>query len=186
MPITTVYLIRHAHAVFSNDEARSLSPSGREAAQVVANRLATAPLAAIYSSPSTRVIDTVLPLAERLALEPQLVPDLRERELPIVRPDEFEGLVRDAWQSPDQAPHGGESNVRARARGLAVVRGVVSNHAGQQAALATHGNLLTLVLNALDSAFGYEFWRRLSFPDIYRLDFDNQRLARVERTWDAV
>jgi hypothetical protein len=41
------------------------------------------------------------------------------------------------------------------------------------------------MLNALTPTFGYEFWRRLSFPDIYQLAFDSRELRRVERLWDA-
>jgi 2,3-bisphosphoglycerate-dependent phosphoglycerate mutase len=51
--------------------------------------------------------------------------------------------------------------------------------------LATHGTLLALVLNGLDAAFGYDFWRRLTFPDAYRLDLDGSALLRVERLWEA-
>ena len=50
--------------------------------------------------------------------------------------------------------------------------------------VATHGNLLALILNGLDSAFGYDFWRQLSFPDVYRLEFEGTALTRVERIWD--
>ena len=46
---------------------------------------------------------------------------------------------------------------------------------------ATHGNLLALVLNGFDPAFGYEFWHQLSFPDIYRLAFDGNSLVAVDR-----
>ena len=52
-------------------------------------------------------------------------------------------------------------------------------------ALATHGNLLALALNGLDPSFGYEFWRRLSFPDVYGLTLDGRRLIGVERIWDS-
>jgi 2,3-bisphosphoglycerate-dependent phosphoglycerate mutase len=51
--------------------------------------------------------------------------------------------------------------------------------------LATHGNLLALVLNALDPRFGYEFWRQLSFPDLYQLMFDGSDLRDVAHLWDA-
>ena len=88
-------------------------------------------------------------------------------------------------ESPDEAPDEGESNVQAQARGLAVVRTLVAHHAGSQIVLATHGNLLALVMNALDPTFGYEFWRRLSFPDIYQLVFNRTELHSVERQWDA-
>jgi 2,3-bisphosphoglycerate-dependent phosphoglycerate mutase len=41
------------------------------------------------------------------------------------------------------------------------------------------------MLNGLDSRFGYEFWRRLSFPDVYQLAFDGAELRDVERLWNA-
>jgi 2,3-bisphosphoglycerate-dependent phosphoglycerate mutase len=124
-------------------------------------------------------------LAHSLGLCPEVVPDLRERELPAISLEEFEAVIRESWSSPDRAPRGGESNVRAQIRGLRVLRTVTERHGGSQAVIATHGNLLTLVLNALDRKFAYEFWRRLSFPDIYQLTFADGALHRVERLWDA-
>ena len=182
---TTIYLIRHAHADWRDDDERPLSSAGVDAAQSVAARLATQPIAALYTSPSRRSIETVEPLASRLGLHLEVVRDLRERELPAVSLDEFDSFVQQAWNDPNQSPCGGESNVQAQVRGLAVVRDVVARHVGSQVVLATHGNLLALVLHALDPSFGYEFWRRLSFPDIYQLTFDGLELRGVERQWDA-
>ena len=183
---TTIYLIRHAHADWRDDDARPLSHVGSKTAHLVADRLASRPIAALYTSPSTRSRETVEPLAKRLGLHAEEVPDLRERELPVVPPNEFDSLIRQAWDLPEEAPRGGESNVRAQVRGLAVLRAVVVRHHGSQAVLATHGNLLTLMLNALDPSFGYQFWRQLSFPDIYQLQFDDDEFRGVERLWDAV
>jgi 2,3-bisphosphoglycerate-dependent phosphoglycerate mutase len=182
---TTLYLVRHAHAEWSQDDNRSLSPAGIVDAGVVADQLAVWPIAAIYTSPSRRSIETIDPLARRLELQPTVVPDLRERHLPVVLPDQFKALVRRAWSFPAEAPGGGESNVQAQTRGLAVVRTVVRRHAGAHAVLATHGNLLALVLNALDATFGYAFWQRLSFPDIYLVVFDGTELRYVQRLWNT-
>ncbi len=182
---TTIYLIRHAHATWRQDENRPLSDAGAKAAAVVADRLASRPIVAVYTSPFLRSVETVEPLARRLGLRPEPILDLRERELPVVPPGEFEALVRRAWSSADDAPDGGESNVQAQARGLAVVRTVVARHSGAEVVVGTHGNLLALVLNALDSRFGYEFWRGLSFPDIYRVAFDGSAFRDVERLWRA-
>jgi 2,3-bisphosphoglycerate-dependent phosphoglycerate mutase len=186
MPVgTTIYLVRHAHANWHEDDNRPLSPAGLEAAGLVADRLATRSIVAVYTSPSRRAVQTVEPLASRLGLRPEVMPDLRERRLPAVRPGEFDTLVRNAWSTPDIAPPGGESNVEAQGRGIAVVQAVLRRHAGSQVVLATHGNLLALVLNALDPRFGYEFWRDLSFPDVYQLVFDDARLRDVKRVWNA-
>jgi broad specificity phosphatase PhoE len=184
-PETAIYLVRHAHAEWRDDDQRPLSNAGIEAARVVADSLASRPIAAVYTSPSRRSVETVEPLASRLRLHPEVVPDLRERELPPVPPGDFEALIREAWVRPADAPRGGESNVRAQARGLAVLRTVLARHAGSQAVLGTHGNLLALVLNALDPTCAYEFWCRLSLPDIYQMSFDGTEYRGVERLWDG-
>jgi len=182
---TICYLVRHAHAEWRDDDSRPLSEAGIAAAGVLAERLASRPIAAVYTSPSRRSVETVEPLASRLGLCPEVVPDLRERELPTVPPSEFEALVRQAWRLPAQAAGGGESNVQAQVRGLAVVRTAVARHAGLQVVAATHGNLLALVLNALDPSFAYEFWRGLSFPDVYQVTFRGTECCGVERLWNA-
>ena len=183
--MTTIDLVRHAHAVWTPDEARPLSPAGRQAADTLADVLGSAPIAAIYSSPSQRAVETVAPLAARLGLPIERVADLRERDLPAVPVVDFEGLVRDLWSHPDDAPAWGESNAAARARGLAAVHGLLARHEGQHLVAATHGNLLVLVLNGLDPAYGFDFWRGLSFPDVYRVSFDEGVAVRIERVWGA-
>ena len=181
---THIYLVRHAHAVWTPDEARPLSRAGALAAARVRERLESRPIAAIYASPARRAVDTVGPLAQALHLPIELVDDLRERELPPVRVDNFEEVVLDTWHAPARAPHGGEPNAVASARGLAVLRRTLARHAGAETVLATHGTLMVLVMNALDPVFDYPFWQRLTFPDIYRLSFARDRFVRAERLWE--
>jgi 2,3-bisphosphoglycerate-dependent phosphoglycerate mutase len=142
------------------------------------------PIAAIYSSPAQRSIETVDPLAQRLGIRVDVVPELRERELPVVPAGDFERVVRESWRVPTDAVAGGESNATAQARGLAAVRQFIARHAGQHLVVATHGNLLALILNGFDPTFGYEFWRALSFPDVYELEFEATALIGVRRIWE--
>ena len=151
---TTIYLIRHAHADWQRNEVRPLSEGGINGAQGVGRLLSGLPITAIYSSPLARSVETVTPLADGLGLRPELVPDLRERELPIVPAGEFDRLVQEHWRSPDSATAGGESNVIAQRRGIAVLRSVTTRHVGEHVVVSTHGNLLALMLNGLDSSFG--------------------------------
>ena len=74
----------------------------------------------------------------------------------------------------------------AQTRALAVVRQLVIRHAGQHLVVATHGNLLALILNGLDPAFGYEFWRQLSLPDVYELQLNDVTMVSVRRVWKQV
>ena len=171
--MTTVFLVRHAHSEWSHGEARSLSKTGsRGRPAILAGRLSNQPITAIYSSTSRRAVETVAPLAERLGLEIIMVEQLREREVPAVPLSEFEQMIKEAWRSPNAVRSARESNLHAQARGVDVLRKIVARHPGQTIVVATHGNLLALIMNGLDRSYGYDFWRTLSFPDVYRLTFD--------------
>ena len=182
--MTTAYLVRHAQSDWTegvSDRERPLTPAGIAAAGIVAERLGSLPISAIFSSPYRRSVDTVAPLAHRLGLPIEPVPDLRERQLPAVARDAFQALVERAWRSPSQSIDGGESNVAAQARGLAALRRVIQQHEGDHVVLATHGNLLALIVNGLDASYGFDFWRGLSFPDIYCLELDRDRVVSLSR-----
>jgi 2,3-bisphosphoglycerate-dependent phosphoglycerate mutase len=155
--MTTIYLVRHAHAEWNPDDNRPLSGRGRASAVVLSELLSRSPIDAIYSSPARRALETVEGLAHRLRLEPVVVPDLRERELVVEAGQHFEAAVENTWVAPESADAGSESNQRAQARGLAALRKILDDHAGRQVVVATHGNLLALILNGLRPIFGFEF-----------------------------
>jgi 2,3-bisphosphoglycerate-dependent phosphoglycerate mutase len=184
LSMTTIYLVRHAHADWSPDDARPLSPAGLETAERVKGILSAYPIAAIYTSPSRRSMMTVAPLARSLSIRPEPVDDLRERALPIEPVSDFTRMVQEFWNAPDTQV-AGESNAAAQARGLGVLRRVLARHDGQHVVLATHGTLLTLILNGYDSTLGFEFWRGLSFPDVYRLEFERGALNGIGRCWET-
>jgi 2,3-bisphosphoglycerate-dependent phosphoglycerate mutase len=182
--MTTLYLVRHAHADWSPDSARSLSAQGRTSARILDRLLAPAPIAAIYSSPARRALDTVELLTRRFRIEPIVVDDLRERDLVVAPGMDFEAAVQAAWLSPQTAGSGSESNAVAQARGLAAILKIVKEQSGLHVVVATHGNLLALVLNGLKLSIGFDFWRTLTFPDVYELRFQKSALVNVQRIWD--
>jgi 2,3-bisphosphoglycerate-dependent phosphoglycerate mutase len=181
--VNTVFLVRHAHADWRPDENRPLSTRGHANAAALAELLQPSPISAIYSSPSARAVQTIAPLAARLRLRPILVDDLRERELTAGSAADFAAKVAASWRDPSRTAGNGESNDVARGRGIAVLRRVLESHPNEKAVISTHGSLLTLILNGLDPAFGYDFWRSLTFPDVYELTFNHDVLAGVRRTW---
>jgi 2,3-bisphosphoglycerate-dependent phosphoglycerate mutase len=181
---TIVYLVRHAHADWQPDENRPLSSRGRAAALRLAVQFEHIPIGAICSSPSTRAIETVARLAERRNLVPVVAENLRERELSAATASDFEAAVAVSWRRPDvAATPGGESNDAAQHRGIAEVRRAVEAYDGRDVVIATHGSLLTLILNRFDPAFGYDFWRSLTFPDVYELTFNDRAMTGVRRLW---
>lgn len=182
--MTTIYLVRHAHADWSPDSGRTLSARGRTRAAALAELLAPLPVAAIYSSPARRALETVEPLSGRLRLEPIVLDDLREREPVAGSALDFEAAVQAAWLSPTTAVSGSESNAVAQGRGLAAIRKIIDEQNGMQVVAATHGNLLALILNNFKPSVGFDFWRTLTFPDVYELRFQRKVLVNVRRIWD--
>jgi 2,3-bisphosphoglycerate-dependent phosphoglycerate mutase len=47
----------------------------------------------------------------------------------------------------------------------------IERHAANNAAVATHGNLLTLLLRHFDPRVGFADWQALANPDIFRVAF---------------
>jgi 2,3-bisphosphoglycerate-dependent phosphoglycerate mutase len=182
--MTTLYLVRHAHADWKSDDERPLSERGRASAAVLDDLLARSPIEAVYSSPARRALETIELVTRRLRLEPVIVADLRERELVVAPGMDFETVVQAAWLAPATASPGSESNHAAQSRGLTAIRRIMDEQSGRHAVVATHGNLLALILNGLKPAFGFEFWRSLTFPDVYELRFKNAALVNVRRIWD--
>ena len=88
------------------------------------------------------------------------------------------------WRDPHIAHPGGESNVVAQQRGVAAVENLRHQHGdAEHVALATHGNLLALILQHYDPALGYEFWQALTMPDVYRLSLGPQGATNIERIY---
>ena len=183
MTATRLYLVRHAHAHWSPDEARPLSAEGARAAARLAEIFDGRAVHAVYSSPSQRAIETVSVIARRRGLTPIIIEDLRERDLRPVPSEDFVEAARETWRQPHATPFGGEANAVAQARGLAVLRRLLTGHGGVDVVVSTHGTLMALMMNGLDPAYGFQFWQRLTFPDVFCLTVVAGRMIAVDRIW---
>ena len=178
--MTRLFLVRHGDAVWSLDEMRPLSALGWQQAEAVADALAPLAPAALCSSPWARARQTIEPLAARLGLAIETIPDLRERQLTDRPVEDFAAASRATWDDFSYAHAGGESNLQAQRRAVAAIGEIAARHSGERVIVATHGTLLALILNAHDDSIGFDFWRRITTPDIYRLDF-GQTPAAIRR-----
>ena len=176
-----LYVIRHAWADWTPEEMRPLSAEGRADARRVSDLLIDAGIEAIYSSPYRRARQTVEPLSQRLGLPIQELDDLRERELGSGAVDDFDEAVRATWDDFTFARPGGETNRDAQCRVARTFDLLARRHGKRSMALSTHGSLMTLLLNHLDPCIGFEFWKRLTFPDVYHVTVEQD--VRVDRVW---
>jgi broad specificity phosphatase PhoE len=168
-----LYLVRHADALPDADEvvdggydAQALSALGRQQAEALANRLHDLSLAAIYSSPMARAIQTARPTAEAHHLEIQPVAELREIALGTLEsdaiagatPEEVSTLLRarlseianiavttGSWESIP----GTEPSARLRARLTAGLDRIIAAHPGERVLIVSHAGAINAYLAAL-------------------------------------
>jgi 2,3-bisphosphoglycerate-dependent phosphoglycerate mutase len=179
--MTSFLLIRHAESPWSPDNTRSLSPAGQIAALQLAERLTPMELAAIYSSPYTRALQTVYPLATTRGLAVNAVDDLRECTFGDLGDLPFEGAAQLAWRNFDIVWPGGESLRVAQQRIVRFVHSLSTVHPHRPIVLSSHGTLLTLLLNAFDPSIDHDFWRSLRHPDAFRLELRGPKRAVFAR-----
>ena len=180
-----LFLVRHAHSEYSSDEMRGLSDLGRAAAQRVADLLERCDVSRIVSSPYTRAVQTVQPLADRLGIPVQIEPDLRERQLCSEVVDDVHRRLEVVWRDFDFCYPGGESSAAAQARVRDAIERIAAQFAGRNVAIASHGNALALFLRTLDPTVDYAFWACMSMPDIYAVEEQDGRGRAYRRVWAA-
>jgi len=179
--MTAFYLVRHAHADWTADDRRPLSERGRGDALAVAELLAGRPIQAVFSSPYARARQTVEPLAARLGLALQEVEGLRERSLGHLAGLGFLEAVRASWADFELIHPGGESSAAAQRRGVAALYALGARHPDDEIVVATHGNLLALILNHFDATLDFQFWQALTMPDVYHLSLPVEGAVSLHR-----
>lgn len=176
-----VILVRHAQAEpvgtagYTADDV-PLTAAGRTAAIELAQELDAFELTAIYSSPYARSVATLEPLARRRGLEIQVLPDLRERRLSPEPHDEWRTTLEHAWADADFVLPGGESGRDAQRRAIGILDLVRLRHSdGGRLVLGSHGNLISLILQALEPGVDFAFHMAMPMPAIYRVTHDGLR-----------
>ncbi|WP_202709212.1 histidine phosphatase family protein [Sporosalibacterium faouarense] len=182
--MTNIYLVRHAHSVYTQDELnRPLSEIGKKDAQRVTEILSRKNIDYILSSPYKRSIETVEGLASYLDKEITIVDDFRERKLAERSVNDFEKVITKVWEDYSFSWDGGESNYIAQRRGINALRKVLEQYNEKNIVIGTHGNIMVLIMNYFDKSFDFLFWKDLEMPDIYKLTFENERLVNTVQIW---
>ena len=181
----TYYLVRHAHADWKPEENRILSAQGREEFNHIAEILEKFPIGVIYSSPSTRAYETILPLSKRIGISVEIEPSLRERNIGKSTIEDFYKTVESLWRDPLLSFPEGESNHDAQQRGLGFLKQIQNENIAEHIVLSTYGNLLALILQYYNSAIDYKFWNKMTIPDIYELSSGQDGDISIRKLWNV-
>jgi probable phosphoglycerate mutase len=192
---TRLLLVRHgatalsAENRFAGTVGVELSDEGRGQVHRLANRLRVEQIAAVYSSPLSRTMETATILATPHQLEPMPRPELQE-----VGHGRWEGLTREevearfpgeyeSWEADPFtfAPVGGESGVAVLARALPAIREIVVKHDGQCVLVVSHKGTLRILISSLlgFDARGYRDRLDQSPASLNVLEFKDPVRARL-------
>jgi len=157
-----LFLVRHGETEYNRQGlalGRSdlpLTERGRWQAERLAAALAGEPVAAVYSSPLQRALDTARPIAERHGLSVQVDGGLLEMDI-----GETEGLafaevrarypdLLRIWTSadgPTQPMPGGERLMDVEARGWRFVEGLAARHGDESVVAVSHNFVILCILS---------------------------------------
>lgn len=151
-------LIRHAPTAETGTKlsgrlpGKALSAAGREQAEALAERLATAGTAALYTSPVQRCRETARPLAAAWGLQPATHRGFIEVDYGTWTGRSLASLRRTKlWDQLHRAPSrvafpGGESIAAVQHRAVAACEHLAADHAGKTVAVVSHADVIKTVL----------------------------------------
>jgi len=192
---TRILLIRHgindyvkARRLAARTPGVHLNEEGLAQAATLADRLAAASLAAIYSSPLERARETAAPLAERLAFTVQILDGVKETDCGEWTGQSLDELSKlDLWRQVQGCPSlfrfpGGESFAEIQARMVAALEALRAAHPGQTIAVFSHADPIKLAV-AFYTGMPLDLFQRLDVApaSISELEFVpcRPRLARL-------
>jgi probable phosphomutase (TIGR03848 family) len=174
--MTTLFLIRHGLTAVTGSRLYGRTPGihlderGRRQAAALVERFDGVRLNALYSSPLERCVETLEPLAKTRGLEIKTSEALIEmdagnwtgRTLPSLRRNKLWNTVQrnpSRFRFPD-----GEGFADAEARLLDEMERIVARHPRGRIAVATHGDLVRVLISHYTGAHLDQFQRVMADP----------------------
>jgi 2,3-bisphosphoglycerate-dependent phosphoglycerate mutase len=173
--------LRHCESSGQAPDA-PLTETGYAQAERLAEALASHGITRIVSSPYRRARESALPLAKRLGLEIEIDERLAERRLSSTHIDDWRAYVERSFVEPEARAPGGESGGEALARGWAALHDALRSG---RTLIASHGQLLSLVLHRIDARFGFAGRLAMTNPDVFRIERSAAGALHFERLWES-
>jgi len=174
----TVFLIRHGKASLDgSDRERGLTDEGIEQANQITEILEkTEPkIGKIYSSPLKRAILTIEPLSKKLGIDIKIIENLKEKITGDLSGKDLNEEKRKMWTDFDAQLPSGESSNQAISRALDALELIKTElDENGSAAVQCHGTLIGLIIHHFQPSFGFDDWKSMTMPDIFKITFENE------------
>lgn len=136
----------------------------------------------LFSSSYTRAIQTIEPLANQSEII--IYDELSEKRLKgpyKLEKAKIDEAIKNSFIDINFKLDGGESTKDAQERSIPIIKEILYNDTLQTVVIGTHGNILTAILNYFNSSIGFNFWKNSTKPDIYKVEFNGEKLISIDR-----
>lgn len=183
--ITVLYFVRHAEPNYNNhdDLTRELSAKGLEDRKLVTKFLSDKNIDIVLSSPYKRAIDTVKDFADAFGYEIGIVEDFRERRIDSEWIEDFNGFCKRQWADFAYKLSDGESLREVQDRNIAALREVLTDFAGKNIVVGSHGTALSTIINYFNPSFGYSDFEKIRalMPWVVKLVFEDDKCVEIQQ-----
>jgi 2,3-bisphosphoglycerate-dependent phosphoglycerate mutase len=172
---TVIYFIRHAQSLPKAYIDRSnwfdcpLSELGENQARNLSDIIFNLNVEHVISSPYIRCINTIKPFIDTYKIPMTIHNDLREKYISHSFIEESYEIWVKSWEDFHFKIPGCESSFEAQDRFVKSVKDISFMHQGKTIAVITHGDVLGLFLNYIDSLNHMEKAEKMRNPDILRV-----------------
>lgn len=177
-----IYFVRHSLRDNSvkEDVIAPLTAEGLKKAETLASFFEDKNIEQVYASPYRRVMETVLPTAQKLKLLINKDEGLRERKIGRWVED-FYGFAERQWQDFDFKLENGESLNEVQNRIVQTYHHIIENNEVQTLLICGHGTAMSLLFNHLTNGeFDYEDFLQMKMPSIYLFETKSQVLTHIQ------
>lgn len=182
--MTTVYFVRHAEVEYEpavEDHLRPLSSDGLLKTNDIIKYFDNKQIDSVISSPYKRAVQTVQGISNKRQIEIKIYEDLRERKISSGHINDFNDFAYKQWMNHDFKFENGDSLNETRIRAIKVLEEIIKVYNSKTIVIGTHGTILSVILNHYDNNFGYEKWKAMKMPEIYKLELENRIAKSIEK-----
>lgn len=171
---TQLVLVRHAESAPNRSIPESDWPLSERGIRQSEELVGTLDADKFFSSPFLRAIETIRPAAVHLNLGIEILQNVRERRLASVLIKDWETELERSWEDFDRSLPGGESSRECQNRVREALTEVVEQNKGKSLVVCSHGNAISLFLNSINQSFGFEHWKQMKNPHLFRLEYKSE------------
>ncbi len=179
------FICRHCKSVMDGvDSERELDEDGILQSKSLSNKIKKLidDNTIIYSSPFKRAVESLMPLKKEFpAIQINETEYLKEIKIGKSEDLSKHQIISEMWKNENFKIDNGESQTECFDKMKPFLDKVFSEFKDKKKniILVTHGNLIGIIIkHYFGLSFNFDMWKAISMPDLYKLHFDANNMAK--------